>query len=150
MVDWPAVGTGALWVTGLAIMLAVASRALWRGRQQGHGLPAVAPSPGTQLALDAGLTLPSAGLCLTVDGLWMRLGRVVVDLLWAMQVGQGWRNGAPSPARGPTLIVGRGPVPIFGWATVPIVDGAPAPPWLGCGGPAPGWPATWPLSGGRT
>ena len=100
MIDWAAIGAGALWVSGLAVMLAACSRGHWLAGERHQGLRAVLATPAVEMACHAGLFLVCTGLFFSVDALWKRLGWAVVGLLSALQVGQGWRKGALSPAQG--------------------------------------------------
>ncbi len=69
MIDWGSLGTGALWVTGLAVMLAVASYAGWCARTGGRRLRQVW-QPRFDLVLNGGALLLTLGWTLSEESEW--------------------------------------------------------------------------------
>jgi hypothetical protein len=76
LIDWYAVGFGALWIGGLALLLAAVSLADYEAHQRQARLAAVLNGGGYPLALNAGLALFCLGM---LDG-----GRAWWEIaLWA-------------------------------------------------------------------
>jgi putative inorganic carbon (HCO3(-)) transporter len=112
MIDWAGVGQGALWVLGLATVLAACSRAHWLSGQQRVRFRTVLGSPVLQMACDAGLALLCAGLFFSARALWERTAWVALGTLYvALAVSEHNRSIAPCrpcPAmRGGRLPYGR-------------------------------------------
>ena len=78
MIDWWGVFVSALWITGLALLLATASIAY--AFAQGQSLRAVLNQLSFHLALIIGLVLFALGMVLSVDTWWERGG-------WALVLG---------------------------------------------------------------
>ena len=91
MIDWASVGTGSLWITGLAIIFATISCAHWRARERGERLRAVLGVFGCQVALDLGMVLLCTGLFFAARLTWDRLAWAALALLSAgSALGQWW------------------------------------------------------------
>ncbi len=67
MVDWAGVLKNAVWVVGLAVLLAAGSLASWEARRAGIRFAAILGQPGYMAAASAGLALFALGLALTSD-----------------------------------------------------------------------------------
>ena len=91
MIDWISVGTGALWITGLAIVLATLSHAHWRARERGERVRAILGIHGYQATLDLGLALVCMGLFFTARSIWERLAWAVLTVLSAAGSVERWR-----------------------------------------------------------
>jgi putative inorganic carbon (HCO3(-)) transporter len=83
MIDWAGVGAGALWITGLALLLAALSHARWLAGLRGVYFIAVLRAPGVQSVCDCGLALFCAGLSLSTRTPWQRIAWGVLALLYA-------------------------------------------------------------------
>ena len=99
MINWTSIGTGALWITGLAIILATISYAHWQARERGERLRAVLGVFGCQVALDFGMVLLCTGLFFTARSTWERLAWAALALLSAASAVGQWHaqrsGGAP-------------------------------------------------------
>ena len=74
MIDWIALLPGALWITGLALVLAVFSWCFYAASLARTGLRAQLASPGFSFVTSLGLTLVMLGLALRKGGsLWMAI-----------------------------------------------------------------------------
>ncbi|MBC7224234.1 MAG: hypothetical protein H5T59_08180 [Anaerolineae bacterium] len=70
MVDWVGALRHAVWVLGLAVLLATWSVASWEARQGGGRTLAVLERPGHVAAASAGLALFALGMALTAGHVW--------------------------------------------------------------------------------
>ncbi len=78
MIDWIGVIVSAIWILGLALLLATVSVAY--ATTQGKSLRAVLGEPAFRLALIVGLVLFALGMTLSVETWWERGG-------WALVIG---------------------------------------------------------------
>ena len=67
MINWSSIGTGSLWIAGLAIIFATISCAYWQAAERSERFRAVLGLFGCQVALDLGMLLLCAGLLLIVS-----------------------------------------------------------------------------------
>ena len=103
MIHWTSVAINALWITGLATLLAAFSRASWLAAGANSSVRSVLVSPPTQTALDLGFVLVCAGLGLSADATWQRLVWAALALLYAGLGWTEWRRGRT--ARGSEIYV---------------------------------------------
>ena len=87
MIDWLNVLYNALWIVGLAVVLAAFSHSDWQAARRGLSLRQVLDSPPFQQLLSLGLLLVSLSLALLATRGWERGLWLVFALLFA---GQGW------------------------------------------------------------
>ena len=107
MIDWAGVGQGALWVLGLATLLAACSRAHWLSGRQRVRFRTVLASPVLQMACAAGLALLCAGLFFSARAPWERTAWAALGALYvALAVSEHYRSIAPCRSR-PALRGGR-------------------------------------------
>jgi len=98
MIDWWGILGHALWVSGLALALAVLSLADYQAHREGVRLRTVLGQPGLQSALAPGLVLFCLGLLVASAAWWQRLAWGLLTLLFAGQAAWLWRS---RPARLP-------------------------------------------------
>jgi len=82
MIDWAGVAKGALWVLGLATLLATCSRAHWLSGRQHVRFRTVLASPVLQMACAAGLALLCAGLFFSARTVWERTAWAALGALY--------------------------------------------------------------------
>jgi hypothetical protein len=87
VIDVWGVIANSLWILGLAVLLAVLSRAHWIANAEGNRIRGELKRPRTQQALDLGLFLFCAGLAATGRTWWER---ILWGLLAAVWVFQAW------------------------------------------------------------
>jgi len=103
MIEWTSVGAGALWIVGLAVVLAALSRSHWLASERGMPFRAVLGTPACLGACDLGLTMVSAGFCLSADLMWEHIVWAAFALLYAALSWAEWRrmrreaDAAPAP-----------------------------------------------------
>ena len=90
MIDWWGVFVSALWIMGLALLLATASIAY--AFAQGKSLRSVLSQLSFRLALTIGLALFALGMALSVDTWWERGGWALVMGLSAWDGVAAWRT----------------------------------------------------------
>ncbi len=88
MIDWYFVATHALWILGLAIVLAAFSYHDWERHEAGRSLREQLARPSFQLALNAGLLLVALSFVLMEGSRWWE--RVVWAGLGGMFVRSSW------------------------------------------------------------
>ncbi len=88
MIDWVAVGFGALWIFGLSLVTAALSFANSLASQQEQRFRQVLERPVYQIMINLGLVLFCLGWTGGVPAVWERLLWVVLALLFALQVWQ--------------------------------------------------------------
>jgi putative inorganic carbon (HCO3(-)) transporter len=116
MIDWPGVGTSALWIVGLALMFAAFSRAHWLAGRRQVPFRTILGAPPSQMALDSGLVLVCISLLLGARSAWERAAGLALALLSAGLATVEWRRGRlPQSAVGPaeSFVVTTSVVP--GW-----------------------------------
>lgn len=87
MIDVWGVAANALWVLGLAVVLAALSWAHWVAQEEGVRLRRVLSRRGLRWPLDVGLLLFCAGLAATSRRWWERALWGVLALAWGVQAG---------------------------------------------------------------
>ena len=70
LIDWALVGRSALWILGLALVLACLSMAHYWAQERRVGLPQVLAEAGYQRGLNGGLALVSLGVGLGSRSWW--------------------------------------------------------------------------------
>ncbi len=95
MVDWKGMGETAIWVLGLAIVLAAWSWNEWWAHVHGHRLREVLGEARFQVPFSVGLFLLCVGMALTESVRWKAAVWVVLALLFAWQGAQAWRARHP-------------------------------------------------------
>ena len=97
MNDWIAVGTGSLWIAGLAIICAALSYAHWRARHTGERLRKIVGIRSYQVILNLGAAMVGMSLFLTARSLWERVVwavlTTVIAALGSSQWWAGWGEG---------------------------------------------------------
>jgi hypothetical protein len=91
MIDWAGVGQGALWVLGLAVILAALGRGQWLAQRQGVRWRVALYAPRVQMACDAGLLL-CAGLFFSARATWERVAWAALAALYTTLAIQEWRH----------------------------------------------------------
>jgi threonine/homoserine/homoserine lactone efflux protein len=92
MVDWAGMGKTALWVLGLAIILATWSWNEWWARVHKRSLRSVLGEARFQVPLSIGLFVFCVGMALSENTLWKTAVWAVLALLFAWQGVQTWRS----------------------------------------------------------
>lgn len=93
MIDWWGVGTGALWISGLATLLATISYCDWLGAQKGQSLRSVMSEFVPALFLNLGLFLFCLGLLATSSQWLERVGwGIALLLIVAQMFGDYWQR----------------------------------------------------------
>ena len=96
VIDWRLVAFSALWLTGLAVLLAAFSFADYFAAQQHVRTRAVLGWPGFQAALNLGLVLFCLGLLGTAHPWWQQLLWALLAVAFAYQFWAAWRRRTPS------------------------------------------------------
>ena len=93
MINWASVLANAIWVLGLAVVLAVASHAFYRAQTAGASFRRVLTRPRIAAVTFSGLALTAAGLALTSAGsLWDALVLWVLAVLCSAQAAIAFRD----------------------------------------------------------
>ncbi|MBC7226453.1 MAG: hypothetical protein H5T61_04390 [Thermoflexales bacterium] len=87
MIDLGSVAANALWVLGLALILAALSWANWRTHREPIRFREALRQPVSQRALNTGLALFAVGLAMTEHRLW---AQVLWGLLAVLALLQAW------------------------------------------------------------
>ena len=91
MNDWIAVGTGSLWIAGLAIICAALSYAHWRARHTGERLRKIVGIRSYQVILNLGAAMVGMSLLLSARSLWERVvWAVLTTVIAALGAHQWW------------------------------------------------------------
>ncbi len=100
MIDWYGVFHNALWVLGLAIVLASLSYSDWRRRTSEPRISfrAMLGDPGFQTTFSVGMVLFCAGIALGGAVWWQTLGWALLALAFAWLSFSSWRTLRRSPA----------------------------------------------------
>lgn len=83
MIDWVGLAFGAMWVTGLALALTVASFASWEARQRGVRLRQLLGEPRFVVPMELGGTLFAIGLSYGAHPWWQVVLWVLVAAAFA-------------------------------------------------------------------
>lgn len=93
MIDWAGVFANALWVLGLAVVLAVASHAFYRAQTAGTSIRTVLAHPRFAALALSGLALTAAGLALTsTRSVWEALALWILAVLCSAQAAIAFRG----------------------------------------------------------
>lgn len=96
LIDWVGVAKNALWILGLAIMLAAFSYADWWAATNHGRLRTVLAAPLFQTPFNLGMTLFAAGLA-SASHTWWEIGAwIALCLLFAWQTIASWRSRTPA------------------------------------------------------
>lgn len=91
LIDWPAVARGALWVTGLSLVLATCSYASWQSARHRVALRWLLDRAACRAVIALGLLLFSVGLAWGAVHLGERAAWGLLVLLFAGWVITDWR-----------------------------------------------------------
>lgn len=80
LIDWRMVGFGAMWITGLAVILSALGFADYHAHQEGVRIRDLLKCSGYQMAINGGLTLFCLGLIDSSRNWWE-------TVLWALLAG---------------------------------------------------------------
>jgi hypothetical protein len=92
LIDWRLVGFSALWILGLAVVLAALSYADYAAGQGRLRLRAVLARPHQQMAINAGLALFCLGLLGSARAWWESALWAVLAAAFAWQAWHAWRR----------------------------------------------------------
>ena len=92
LIDWPALARNALWILGLAIVLAALSYTSWLATSRGVRLSRALGWPAFSMPSSAGLLLFSASLAWGAIRPWERILWIILCLAFLAQVGLDWRS----------------------------------------------------------
>ena len=95
LIDWRLVAFSALWLTGLAVLLAAFSFADYLAAQQHLRTRAVLGWPGSQAALHSGLLLFCLGLFGLAQPWWQQLLWALLAAAFAYLAWTSWRRRTP-------------------------------------------------------
>lgn len=84
MIDIFSLAANALWILGLAVLLAVLSWARWEARSEQVRFRQVLARPPIQVGLDLGLLLFCVGLSATARAWWERVLWGLLGIAWAV------------------------------------------------------------------
>jgi hypothetical protein len=98
MIDWYGLFCNAVWILGLAVVLAAMGMANFQTRIQGVKLRRALISSGFQLPFGVGMFLFCLGVFLSSQAWWERVLWGLLAVLFAGQVIWLWRNGSGEPA----------------------------------------------------
>jgi len=84
MIDFLSLAANALWILGLALILAALSWAYWVAAQENVRFRVALSRPGVARALDGGLMLFCAGLAATARTGWEQVVWGVLAVVWAL------------------------------------------------------------------
>jgi hypothetical protein len=120
MIDWRGLFVHALWLTGLAVVLATASFASYQASATGRRLRQTIVQPGLQRTLLLGMGLACLGWLLGEGPWWARLAWGLLAAFFVARAAWLWRrearargHGRPAPGR-----VARGRAWRTGWALI--------------------------------
>ncbi len=92
MIDWVTVGVSALWISGLALLLATLAFAHGLSLPAGESIRRILSAPPFRLAMTGGVILFALGMALATQALWERIGWAVVVALTVWDAVAGWRE----------------------------------------------------------
>ena len=92
LIDWPALARNALWILGLAIVLAALSYTSWLAAARGVRLPRALGWPVFGVPSSAGLALFAASLAWGSTRPWERILWIILGLAFLAQVWLAWRS----------------------------------------------------------
>ncbi|MBC7232384.1 MAG: O-antigen ligase family protein [Chloroflexi bacterium] len=94
MINWAGVASAALWIIGLAVILAALSHGHWLGHERGVRFRTVLATPACQMACDLGLALVCSGLFFGADSVLERILWAAFALFYAAFGWVGWQRAA--------------------------------------------------------
>ncbi len=97
LIDWRLVGSSALWITGLAVILAAFSFADYAASQQRRRTRDVLRSGGYPAAITGGLALFCLGLFGSAHTWWQQLLWAALAATFGYQAWAAWRKERPGP-----------------------------------------------------
>ncbi len=102
LIDWVGVAKNALWIMGLAVMLAAFSYTDWWAATHQERLRSALGAPRFQTPFNLGLTIFAAGLASTSSAWWEIGAWSVLSVLFAWQTFVAWRAGRRPAAESPS------------------------------------------------
>lgn len=81
MIDWYGVGANALWIIGVAGLLAILSFSYWTGQVHAVAWRQVISTAGSRASLSAALFVLACGLALSVGVIWQAVGWGLVSVV---------------------------------------------------------------------
>ena len=93
MIDWVVVGFSALWILGLALVVAALSFANYQAGQQKRRFRQALGMPVCQIMIDLGLVFFCLGWVGGVSATWERIVWAVLALMFALQTWQARKIG---------------------------------------------------------
>jgi hypothetical protein len=102
VIDWPFVATHALWILGLAVILAAFSYHNWLRQELGRSFRTQWREPGWRVPHYAGLILIAVSMVLMAGApVWERAVWAVLAMVWSRQAYAAWQIWSGSPAAKP-------------------------------------------------
>jgi len=92
LIDWRMVGFGALWITGLAVVLSALGFAYYEAQTGARRMREVLKRPTYQVAVNGGLTLFCLGLIGSSRTWWESLLWTLLAGSFAFFTGRSWRE----------------------------------------------------------
>ncbi|MGQ9555898.1 MAG: hypothetical protein ACUVWR_17495 [Anaerolineae bacterium] len=92
MIDWLSLAFSALWILGLALVLATLSFANYQARQAGIRLRQALSTPSFSLPISLGLLLFCLGMSYGTQPLWQRLLWLLLAAAFAYDAFSSWRR----------------------------------------------------------
>jgi len=102
LIDWAGVAKNALWILGLAVILAALSYADWWAGVNHQRLTVALRTPVFQTPFNLGMTLFAAGLASTSRAWWEIGAWSALLLLFAWQTITSWQAGRRTPRTTPS------------------------------------------------
>jgi hypothetical protein len=99
LTDWFTVVTAALWILGLAILLATVSIAYGLSGGDNPSVRQILGRPSFGATLAGGIALFALGVCLSVETGWERFGWAVVFFLSGGEFITAWKSGRDSKGK---------------------------------------------------
>ena len=97
MINWFSIVANALWISGLAIILAGLSYYYWLAGQLGHTYKTELNNPAFQKVVMIGLLLVGLGLMLTADNSWQMVPAAALIFITAFTLFTLYRKPSDNP-----------------------------------------------------
>ena len=110
LIDWRGVAFGALWITGLAVILSAAGFAYYHATTAGERFRDFLKRPSYQMAINGGLMLLCLGLIGSSNAIWESLLWAALTAAFAWFTFQSYRARSAATSR-PGDSAGEGPSP---------------------------------------